>query len=164
MRRFSFGFDRLFPRVTFCALFLSGMLSGCIAARSAGQALASLMRMAVFSPVSIVSLSAAMLLPFILAAIAVYFRHTWLLMVIGFFKAFSFSWCFTGIWMAFGSAVYFLLLFSDLCAVPLFCLYSLRNAVADRTLRNSGLPDCLLLVFAAVCVDALLISPLLASL
>ncbi len=164
MRRFYFGFGRLYPKITFCVMFLLGIFFGCLSACSAGQTRSSLMHMAILSPVSIVSLSAVMLLPFILAAIVVYFQHTWLLSILGFLKAFSFSWCAAGIWFTFGRVEFFLLLFSDLCAVPLYCLFALRSTTAATASRNFGLPVCMIVVLIAVCADVLFISPLLAAL
>lgn len=71
--------------------FLSGLLLGAVLFYLSGSSLFSLMRSGFLSSVSIVSFLSCSFLPFLLSALAVFFSHPWLIILIAFVKAFLFS-------------------------------------------------------------------------
>ena len=161
-----------FPWRRFCRLLLAGswcagLLIGIAAANSAGTILAPMMRSAVMAPVSIVGLSAAALLPFLLSAYAVSISEPWLLLIISTFKAFGFSFCACAVSLTFGQSswlVRFLFLFSDHCLAPVLYLYWLRHISGERNFSGW---ETVCFVAAAVLIgviDFCLVSPFLATL
>lgn len=146
------------------ALFwILGLFSGCVYHLNSGSATASLMCGALNGTVSIVSLLSVILLPFLLSALAVYFFKPAFLPVIAFFKACTMAFVATGLMSAYGSAGWLaqlMLMFSDLCTVPLLWLFWLRHL--GNPGRCSVTESCLFL--ASVCLvcflDFYLISPI----
>lgn len=155
-----------------CTAFLAsswllGLIVGCLIFYAAGYECVSWMRAAADSRVSIVGLLSVIILPFLFSAFAVYISHSWLLLIVAFGKAVSFSLVSLGILISFGSAGWlmrFLLMFSDLCALPLLFLFWMRFISGERriTLRSGLLFSAAGLVIGSI--DFYLISPILAGL
>lgn len=144
----------------------TGMLTGMTTAASAGEFLAPLMRQSVCCSASIPGLLAAVLLPFLLSAFAVYLHEPWLLLIISAFKAFSFGFCAFGVSLAFGQSswlVRFLFLFSDLCLVPVLYVYWLRHIHTDAVSHRWELPGCLGMALLIGWIDYSFIAPFLVS-
>ena len=144
---------------------LSGAIFGYVCAVYCGASLLLLTRMAVFSPVSVVGLSACCLLPFLYAALAAYLSCHWLLYLLCFVKLFLFCFCGCVVYAAFGTAgwlVRSLFQFSDSCLLPVLCWFCLRCLGSVKT-RKRDFAFCLLTGAAVGILDFCVISPLLAS-
>lgn len=147
--------------------WLSGMVLGTLTANATKDDLIPMIQSSICSPVSIIGLLAAALLPFLLSAFAVLMSEPWLLLIISTFKAFSFSFCACGVSLAFGQSgwlVRFLFLFSDLCLVPLLYFYWLRHISGNIKVRQWELPICLCAAAAIGGIDYCFIAPFLVSL
>lgn len=166
-------FHSLMPRffrkdsVAFLAfLWIAGLISGTVTSFSADTSFLPLMRSALYSPVSIVCLLSAMLLPLLFSAFAVYISSAWLLIPVVFFKGFSYAYFGFGILTSFGSAgwlIHLLLIFSDTWILPVLWMYWLRAPVNGR---SGLLTDTVPAVSAALLIGSLdisVISPLLAQ-
>jgi len=106
--------------------FLLGHLLGVCFSCIASDPFFSAMRAAVSSRVSITGLLAAMVLPFLFSAFAVYIKQPMLLIPIAFVEAFLFSCLGYGIYAACGSAgwlVVILVMFGQFGALPLLYWY-----------------------------------------
>lgn len=153
---------RIFLALCYCA----GLLMGSIVAAQAQESIASWMRTAEFQRVSIVSLLSVTCLPFLISALAVMISQTWLLFPICFLKAFCFGFCATGVSCVFGSAGWLvcgLLLFTDLCSMPLLIFWWLRYLDGLRRLRFSDTALTASLLFLIGSLDHCVISPFLAG-
>ena len=147
--------------------WVSGLLLGALAANASKDILTPLIYGSVLCDASILGLLCASLLPFLLSAFAVFLSEPWLLLIISTFKAFSFSFCASGVSLAFGQSswlVRFLFLFSDLCLVPVLCIYWLRHISGRHTVRQWELPACLCAAAVVSCIDYCFIAPFLVSL
>lgn len=117
--------------------------------------------------VSLWSLAVVLLLPLLISFVAFYFRIPILILLIGFLKAITFSFCSCGILYAYGDAGWllrFLLLFSDSTMLFLLCWYWLRHLEGNR-LRLAQ--DTVLCIFGAILIgiiDYMYISPFTAML
>lgn len=155
-----------------CTAFLalswfSGLVFGSFLAVSADNSFASLMRAASERRVSIVGLLVVTLLPFLFSAFAVYLSQPRLLLPVAFCKAASVSQVALGIGASYGSAGWlmrFLLMFSDLCVVPLLFFYWLRYISGERRFGLSPVLLFLAAVMMIVSVDIRFVSPVLANL
>ena len=153
------------PAVCFWLLCFSGMFLGTFCAANAESLYFSLMRQAVLSRVSIVSLIAAQLLPFLFAAFVAYISKPWLISIVCSLKLFSFTFVGFLVWATFGSAgwlVRFLFMFTDLISVPVliwFCFRKLRNSFWDH--REFWI--CIGITIAAAVLDAYCVAPFLAK-
>ena len=112
------------------SLWIMGLLSGIWVFAASDPSVISLMRSAVYSPVSIVGLTLTFLLPFLFSAFAV-FNHTpiWIFPISA-YKAFSFSIVSIGLVDSMGSAgwlYWILLLTGDILSMPVLYLYWLRS-------------------------------------
>ena len=144
-----------------------GLFLGAVFSVAAGEPIVSLMRTAVSSRVSFSGLLTAILLPFLLSALAVFISEPYLLFVIAFLKAFTFSYVGIGVMAAYGSAgwlIRLLLMFSDCCFLPLLMLYWIRLISGKR---GSAIPVTVVTGFLAVAIgsfDFCVVSPFLATL
>ena len=153
--------------VPFSLAWLTGLLFGIFFVPYAGEAYISLMRSAAGCAVSIVGLFAMVLVPFLLAALAVFYNLPALIYLLGFTKAFSHALCAGGIAAAFGSAgwlIRFLLLFSDCCTLPLLCWFMMRCLDSGKQYLRKDLSACLIISVAVCGFDYLIVSPLLVTL
>ncbi len=145
--------------------WITGLLFGVITSLSAGAHLASLMRMTAYSPVSIVGLLSAMLLPLLCSAFAVYISCPRLLSPIAFVKAFFYAYFCFGVFAGFGSAgglIRLLLIFSDTAMLPVLWLYWLRSTGSPGQFLYRTVPA----IAAAVLIGSIdysVISPFLAQ-
>lgn len=149
----------------FIGVWILGLIMGTIFAATAGNQYFLLMRMAPQSHVSIVGLSVTVLLPFLLAAYAVYKDRPWMLYVICFIKVFTFAFCGFGATAAYGSAgwlVRLLLQFSDICTVPILCWFSLRHLTGREAGWKRDVGIGLGVEMIVCCLDLWYISPFLA--
>ncbi len=155
-------FSTIFLAFCWCA----GLVLGCCLPQHLDRSYFSLMHKAVNRSVSIVGLF-AVLLPFLISAIAVYFSQTWLVFPICFIKAFSFAFVAACVTFAFGPSgwlVRVLLLFTDFLSAPVVLGYWLRLA---KNPANKAFQD--LAVCAAICaifcsLDYFIVSPFLTGL
>lgn len=124
-------------------VWILGFLLGSCSFALADNLFSSLMRGMSLDSVSIVNLLWPVLLPFLFSAFAVFISQPWLLLPVGFLKAFSFSFVSMGVIFCFGSAGWLfrlLLMFGDLLSVPLLFWYMRRHFAADP--RFSA-PECM---------------------
>lgn len=124
----------------------------------------SLMRRAVVGQVSIVSLLASILLPYLLSAFAVYISKPLLLLPIAFIRGFTLILVLMTVSEAFGSAGWLirgLFLFSDVAFMPFLYLFWHRNISVVS--NNSGWVCCGAAVLIG-CLDYYYISPFLLGL
>ena len=167
MRRFYFIHFSISSYVRYASFLLSGIILGCLAALYADGSVASMMRMAVYCPVSIVSLSAVLIFPFFPAALAVVFHTYWPVYLIGFCKGFSYAFCAIGLWLSLGREAGFtayLLLLPSAFQFLVLTWFSL-GVLADNSRRLvSRLTVASLTVVAVVCVYVRHMLPLLVSL
>lgn len=125
-----------------------------------------MMRAAACACVSITGLLAAIILPFLLSALAVYLQSLRLLPLIAFGKAFLVSFLGLSLLEAFGSAgqlVRWLLMFSDCCSLPLLFWYWLRHISGPGRLTWSGTALVLLVALLIGGFDYCVVSPFLAA-
>lgn len=147
------------------SFFFLGHLLGVWFSSGASDTFHTTMRAAVSSRVSITGLLAATVLPFLFSAFAVYAKQPICLIPIAFAEAFLFSWVGYGIYAACGSAgwlVVVLMMFGQLCALPLLYWYWLRH------IGGSGfdlLRSCLILtaLLAISFMDYYFVVPFLAE-
>lgn len=150
------------PLLAFC--WFSGIALGALTGCSAGDSAISLMRAVSDFDVSIVALFFSQVLPFLISAIAVYIHAPWLLLLISFGKAFTFSFCASILTLAYGSAGWLLrllLMFSDFCLCPVLLLFWARHIFADQKLNLSDCCACLMVIAAIVYWDHSFVSPFL---
>ena len=151
---------RIFLALCYCA----GLLMGSIVAAQAQESIASWMRTAEFQRVSIVSLLSVTCLHFLISAAAVLIAQVRLFYPVCFLKAFSFGFCAGGVYLVFGSAGWLvcgLLLFTDLCSMPLLYLFWQRYIDGSRrlVLTDAVLPASLLFLIGSL--DHCIITPFL---
>lgn len=147
--------------------FVLGLVLGALLFLSAENDSTSLMRMAKNGPVSIVGLLSVSFLPFLISAFAVYVSQPWLLPVIALCKGASFSLVSLGVTAAYGSAGWLmrlLLMFSDLCALPLLLFFWLRYISGERRFTAWSACRYLAALLTVGSIDYCLISPFLAGL
>ena len=145
----------------------AGLFLGSLLADSAGHSFLLLTRSTVSTPVSVVGLCTVSFLPFLLAAVAVFFRRPNYLYAVCFCKALFFGCSGCCVMAVFGSAgwlVRFLYQFSDLFLVPVLCWFALRHISVVRPLRKREVVILLVLAIAVCGVDYCLVSPFLAKL
>ncbi len=148
-------------------VWMLGLVAGSAVFLSAGTVSASRMPWAFSSQVSIVGLLCVTGLPFLFSAFAVYVSHPgWMLPVV-FLKAVSFASVSLGLLTGFGSAGWLmrlLLMFSDLCSLPLLMIFWIRYLPGERSLRFSGIAVFLFCALAIGSIDYCFVSPFLAAL
>ena len=149
----------------FSAFWLAGLLLGMIAAADLDELFLPLMRPSASGGVSIIRQFAAVLLPFLFAAIAAYGNKPRLLYVLCFVKTFTFGFCSMLVYCAYGSAgwlIRLLMQFSDILSLPLLCWYCLRLLHRQKPCRD--LICCTLLAGIFVCIDHFAVLPFWAQL
>ena len=151
----------------FGAIWLIGLLVGGMMANQASDQFLLLMRRAASSSVSITGLLAVELLPFLCVFFSVYISRPWLIYLVCFLKACSFSYTGFAVMAAFGSAgwlVRFLLQFTSGGALALLCWYALRHLDGNCDgIRKDSL-ICGLLIYSLGCMDHYFVSPFLVAL
>jgi len=150
----------------FCGVWLAGLLLGSLFAAQLDMQIVSLMRPFITQRVSIVIKLSCAALPFVIAAYAVKFSAFRTLFVIAFCKTFAFAlsgWLICAIFGSAGWLIRILLLFSDICTVPMLCWFSMRhiNGVADTWKKDVLI--CSVCCVVAVITDILVISPFLSK-
>lgn len=144
--------------------WISGLVTGVVTSYFAGNSFFSLMRSVISSPVSIVGLLSAMLLPLLFSAFAVYISSPWLLIPTVFLKGFFYAYLCFGILLCFGDAgwlIRLLLIFSDTLMLPVFWMYwirGLRGGRSDLLIRTAPAFSTALLIGS---IDFSVISPFL---
>ena len=142
-----------------------GLFLGTLFASQSDTPLSFMMRLAADSPVSVVTLMAGAVLPFLLTACAVWISKPQFILLICFLKGFIYAFCAHGSAMAFGAAFWIfrlLLLFTDHFTVVMLMWFWVRNISGFRDTAFRDLFISVLTVFAAGLVDICLISPFLA--
>lgn len=155
--------NRYFATIFLAFCWCAGLLGGCILSRQTDQIHFSLMREAVNRSVSIVGLF-AVLLPFLISAIAVYFTQVWLIFPVSFLKAFSFAYVAASVTQAFGTCgwlIRLLLLFTDVCTVPILFWCWLRFLNGSLNKRSAEMMLCAAICIAICGFDYFVISPFL---
>lgn len=145
-------------------IWLSGLFIGSRFAERSGSDFVSLMRAAPSAGVSIVGLLPVLFLPFLFAAFAVFLLQRWLLYPICFCKAYAFGFVATSVAISYGSAgllVCCLLLFSDICLMPLLVWLCLRHIRRSTNYLRRDLVICSVCIVAVGCTDCFVISPFL---
>ena len=159
----SFTFLRRKNGIVFLA-FISflGCLTGVFAALGAGNCIFPVMRIAVYSRVSIVGLLSTVFLPFFLSAIAVLFFNPRILYGLCFCKMFSFGFCISLLQQCFGTAgwfVCFFLLFSDGWVLFTFFLFWVRYLGGSKNNIFTFSCFCFISTVVICSLDYFLISP-----
>lgn len=155
------------PVIILSLSWLAGLIAGIFCAVHADEPYFALMRMAAGSRVSIVGLVASVLLPFLIAAFAVYISTPQLLYPLCFAKALLFSFGACGVYIAFGSAGWlaqFLLQFSDCLLLPVFCWFCIRHISGKGQALAKELAMCAAAVGLIGSIDYCVVSPFLAML
>ena len=154
------------PRMVLALSWFLGLLMGAVVSAAASESLVPLMRAAAAGCVSIDRLLTAILLPFLLSALAVYLQEPWLLLLIAFGKAFLVSFLGFGLMAAYGSAGWllrWLLMFGDCCSLPLLFWYWLRHISGLRKFTIAGTAPVLLVAVAIGSFDYCIVSPFLTA-
>ncbi len=147
--------------------WLTGLGLGICFAVHAGDSLILMMRSAAAAPVSITGLMAVLALPFLITALAVYLSQPRLLLVLAFVKACCFGFCASSIDTAFQSAgwlVRYLLMFSELCYLPVLTWFWMRHISGFGRTAVKDLAVCAGAAVAIGLVDYCFVSPWLAML
>ncbi len=160
------GFYSKFSTIFLAFCWCTGLFLGCYLPQYLDHSYFSLMHKAVNRSVSIVGLF-AVLVPFLISAIAVYFSQTWLIFPICFFKSFSFAFIAACVTIAFSSSgwlVRSLLLFTDILSAPVVLGYWLRlvKTPANKAFQDSAVCAAICAIFCSL--DYFVVSPFLAGL
>jgi len=126
-----------------------------------------LMRMAAKSRVSIVGLLTSAVLPFLFVFYFAYIRRFWPIIAVCFLKGFLFCAGAAAVSVAFGSAgwlVRLLLLFTDICLLPIFSWLVLRHCGASARPLQKDAVICSAMVLLICSLDYCVVSPYLAML
>ena len=143
-----------------------GLLTGILFSLSAGNPLVSLMRTAAFGRVSILGLLTAILLPFLLSALAVCLQLPWLFFPISFGKAFLAAFLGCALVSAYGTAgilVRFLLMFSECFSLPFLFWYWIRYISLRNRPSALAAPIVFLFLVLIGIFDFYFVSPFLAA-
>ena len=149
----------------FC--WVLGLLLGAAYGYRADRSYVLLMRIAASSRMSLVGLFFALYVPLLLSAFAVYLKHPQWLIPICFAKAFLFASCGSALLVAFRSAAWLvrlLLQFSDLCSMPFFYWFCMRNITGRNLNTQSDFLVCCVVVTTIGIFDFCVISPYLVKL
>ncbi len=152
-----------------CYLFLAsawilGLWFGVLFFRYSCSTIVPLIRSAVFSPASFISLFFSLLLPFLFSAFAVYLSCPGLLYLICMMKALIFSCISCGLFYAFpgcGWLVHSLFLFTDQICVILLFVYWCRHSSGLRQFSVTSLFVNVACLSVAAVVDHYIVAPLL---
>lgn len=146
------------------AVWISGFLFGCLIAGAAEPPISSLMLRALDTPMSIDGLLTAYFLPFLLAAAAAYFKRDVLLLVLCFWKAFSFAFLACCLMVSVNAAWLLLplLLFSDMyIGILLLWMFVFTFERPFKLKFAIGVPA--VLTALAACLDYFCLTPFLAA-
>ena len=149
------------------SLWIMGLLSGIWVFAASDPSVISLMRSAVYSPVSIVGLLFVTGLPFLLSAFAVFLSCRWLVLSIVFCKGICLSYVSLGVMLSFGNAGWLICLlagFSDAVAAPLLFWFWMTCFEDNDPLRRYKCLMTAAIVILAGSVEYSLIQPFLAEL
>lgn len=142
-----------------------GFLFGSLFAALSGSFSFSMMRTAMISRVSIVSLFAVMLLPLLFTAYAVWSGRLWLVIPVAFCKAVSFGFLGASVMCVQGNSGWLLrllFLFSDSLTFPILCWFWVR--ALDRRGIYRDMSVVCSLILGIVILDCQFISPFLVNL
>lgn len=117
--------------------------------------------------VSITGLLMVVVLPFLFTAVAVFLSNRFMLLTVVFLKAFSFGYIGFGIMSVYSSAswlVRFLLMFSDICSLPLLMWLWIRCTDQLDHFPKAELLVCLAVSLAFGILDVWIVSPFSAML
>lgn len=148
-------------------VLFSGYLLGTLFSAEASDSYIALMRMSAVGPVSIVSVFASAMLPFLFAFIAVNCKKPFFLLAVCFCKAFFIAHCSFGCYLAFGSGgwlVRLLLQFSDLLLMPVLCWFAVCYLQRFQPLKVRDVLICATATLAVSAVNVCFVSPYLAML
>ena len=154
-------------RVFLSAAWVSGLLLGVMISAAAGKFLASLMRALVYSDMSIVGLLCVAFLPFLITAIAVYFRNFTLLHATVFCRAFLCAYTAAGMLITFRTAgwlICLLYLSCDCLQLPLLWLCWLGASCWERAVVLRRCVICAAVAGLVSVFNFCMISPFLAEL
>lgn len=161
------GLWKRFSPAFLASTWAVGMTLGAVVAISSRQFLVPMVEDGVAKEPFLSGLLCSAFLPFLLSVFAVSFNEPWLLLIISMFKAFSFSFCATGVSLAYAQSswlVRLLFLFSDILIIPILYVYWLRH-ISDRyKVRRWELPLFLCIAGLVVWIDFQFIAPFLTSL
>ncbi len=166
IRRISTWFFENRGTVLLAFFWFLGLFLGFLLAANSSTSYYSLMRSAACHRVTIVGLTAAAYLPFLLTAYAVYLGKASLVYLCCFAKAVSFACCAGSCLLAFGSGgwlVRLMMQFTDILLVPVFCWFSLRQISGSGMLKKDFFL-CSALYILAGTLDYCLVSPFLVTL
>ena len=152
--------------ILFCLIWTTGFLLGMVLAAGLDGSFFSLMRPTLGGRVSIIRQLAALSLPFLLAAFAVYANKLFWVYLLCFMKACGFTFCGMAINSAYGSAgwlVRILLQFSDMLTLPVFCWFCLQILRKKSVILND-LIICAIFAATFVCIEHFAVLPFLAEL
>ena len=155
------------PAYILALSWVLGLVLGVIYGYQADLSSFLMMRSAASSPMTIVGLLVILYFPLFLSALAVYRNHSHLLILICFLKAFLFASCGSSLNVAFGSAVWlvrFLLQFSDLCSIPFFYWFCIRNITGQSVNTQADILICGVAMAICGIIDFCAISPFLVKL
>lgn len=170
VRFFRFGSFATSRRVIIMILafaFLLGLLFGAVTALYAGPSVLSLMRTSVSGCASIVGLLCVTLLPLLLSAFAVYISQYWLIPVISFFDAFTFSYHSMLLFRLYprsGWLIQSLLMFAGTLSLPVLWYIWLHTAVSRRSQLLRCFAAGALAITGIVSIDFYFVTPFLADL
>ena len=151
---------------TLALILLSGYVSGGFCSIYADASLFQLMRTGAVCRVSIVSVLAVVLLPFLISVAVSRTGLSWLIIPLAFTKAFLFSYLCCAISVNFpGSGFLFSVLFlcSDYLAMPILCWFWYR-CFCNNQAEIRAMISTFVLIAGIVIFDHQVISPFLASL
>jgi len=165
---FSFSSFKVSHYVQVLIFWTAGFLAGFCFFTLCKPLSVSLMRSAIFQPVSIVGLCLHIFIPFFLVAYSPPSVYLGIIKVCYFIKALSFGFIVASISYLYGSAGWLvsgLYLFSEYCTFPLFLLCSLwPKDVKSDVFRVRSLIVCICLCFIIILFDYYIISPFLRGL
>lgn len=152
-------------RIFLAFFWVAGLLCGIVTCCYWGDYFLSMMHRLSAAPVSIVGLFCTAALPFLLSALAVMISQCWLLMILGFGKAFLFSLISFGIlktWSSSGWLLQLLLMSGGWMHMMLHYLFCLRCVFWDRKVSFACFFVLFSLLLLISSMDFCVISPFLA--
>lgn len=158
------GIRRRIPLIVLAAGWIFGLICGWFLYVHADVSLISLMRGAIYSPVSIVGLVNVLAVPLLFSAIAVSISAYFLLPVLAWGKGMLFSFVSACALSAFGSGGWLawpMLMFSDMAGVLILWMYLLQISTKGKVFP--GYSSVFALILAGI-ADYCVISPFLAGL
>lgn len=158
---------RMFQYFLPVAFSFSGTVIGIFTAYQTDPVFLSMMRRAVFLPVSIVDLCCSILLPFIFTAVISCNKKTYLLLPFSFLKSLTYSLILASTTFVFSSCgwlVRSLLLFTDSIVIALLYWYLVRHINGQQTTAKRDLLVILLLSITTGILDVFFVAPYLAAL